>query len=140
MAQAKVVWNRGLQFVGMTGSGHAVVVDTDRAKGGFEAGPSNTELVAVAQGGCTGMDVVSILTKMKERVDDFEIDVTTDAPDDYPKTITGVHIVYRIWGNDLSEENVKKAVQLSLDKYCIISHTLAGTAEITHEILINPLD
>lgn len=140
MAEAKVVWNRGLQFVGMTGSGHAVVVDGDREKGGFEAAPDNVELIAVAQGGCTGMDVISILTKMKEHVEDFEIDVKTESPDEYPKAITGVHITYRIWGKELKEANVQKAVKLSLDKYCIVSHTLEGTAEVTHEIQINPTD
>jgi len=137
MAKAQAVWNRGLQFVGTSGSGHSIVIDSG-GEGGFDSAPSNTELIAMAQAGCTGMDVVSILKKKRVEFDDFQVDVDITATEEYPRYMKHVHITYKIWGDEISREAVERSVELSLEKYCIVSHTLSGRAEITHEIQINP--
>ena len=138
MAEAKAVWNRGLQFVATSGTGHSIVIDTGKENGGFDSAPSNTELVAMAQAGCTGMDVISILQKKKIKVDAFHVDVDIEPTREYPRYMKHVHIIYKVWGADIQETDVNRAVELSLDKYCIISHTLSGKAEVTHEVQINP--
>ncbi len=140
MAKARVIWNQDMQFVGITGSGHAVVVDTSPENGGYGSAPSNIELIAVAQGGCTGMDVVSILKKKRVDFDRFEIYVDAELTKEHPRHIKSVKIIYKIWGSKISEEAVRQAVTLSLEKYCSVSHTLSGRAESTHIIQINPLE
>ncbi len=138
MATAKIVWNRGLQFVGSSGSNHAVVVDTSADVGGFNAGPSPVELVLIAAAGCTGMDVVSILKKKRIDFNDFEIEVNEERATELPKYIKKIHLTYKIWGQNISEEAFKQAIELSLEKYCTVSNTLKGRAEISYEYHINP--
>ncbi|OGF55670.1 MAG: hypothetical protein A2Z21_01575 [Candidatus Fraserbacteria bacterium RBG_16_55_9] len=138
MATAKIVWNRGLQFVGISGSNHAIVADTSPDVGGFNAGPSPVELVLIAVGGCSGMDVVSILKKKRVDFDDFEIEVDAEKAPEHPKYLKTIRLIYKIWGQNISEEAFKQAITLSLDKYCTVSNTLKGRAEISYEYHINP--
>ena len=138
MAQAKIVWNRGLQFVGSSGSNHAIVVDTSPDVGGFNAGPSPVELVLIAVGGCSGMDVASILKKKRVDFNDFEIEVDAEKAPDHPKYLKKIRLIYKIWGENISEEAFKQAIELSLEKYCTVSNTLKGRAEISYEYRINP--
>ncbi len=92
MRKGKVVWNRGLQFVGTSGSGHGIVIDTKPEEGGFDAGPSNTELLLMALCGCTGMDVVSILKKKRVEFDDFEVDAEGEVTSELPNRLTAIHV------------------------------------------------
>ncbi len=138
MKRALVVWNRGLQFVGNSGSGHAIVVDAPRDDGGSASGPSNTELLLIAFGGCTGMDVALILGKMRVEFDDFEIALEGEVPAEYPKTMTRIHLTYRIWGDDIPEDSLKRAIELSREKYCTLWNTLNGKADVAYEYRINP--
>ncbi len=137
MRFGKVVWNRGLQFVGTSGSGHGVVVDSTPDEGGFDAGPSNTEYLLIALCGCTGMDVVTILNKKRVRFDDFEVEARGEKTAEPPNKLTAIHIVYRIWG-DVPESALKQAIELSEEKYCTVANTLRGVADITYEYHINP--
>jgi putative redox protein len=137
MPKGKVVWNRGLQFVGISGSGHGIVVDTQADQGGFDAGPSNTELVLIALCGCTGMDVVSILRKKRIELDDLEVEAEGDVASEPPKRLTHIRVVYRVWG-DVPEAALKQAIELSQEKYCTVSNSLKGRAEVSYRYEINP--
>ncbi len=130
MRSAKVVWNRGLQFVGTSGSGHGIVVDAKPEEGGFDAGPSNTELLLIALCGCSGMDVVTILEKKRVRFSDFEVQAEARVADDLPKRVTHIQLVYKIWG-EVPEAALRQAIELSQEKYCTIANTVNGRAEIS---------
>lgn len=137
MPNARVKWTGGMQFLGVAGSGHAVALDAAEEGGGRDSAPRPTELLMIAQGGCTGMDVVSILRKMKVPVDHFEMEVEGETTAEHPKYLKKIRIVYRIWGN-VSEENFKKAIELSLEKYCTVANTLKGKTEFSYDYQINP--
>jgi putative redox protein len=126
-----------MQFLGVAGSGHTAVVDAAEEGGGLDSAPRPTELLLIAEGGCTGMDVVSVLKKMKVDFSDFEMEISGERTEEHPKYIKKVHIVYKIWGN-VPEENFKKAIDLSLEKYCTVANTLKGKAAISYEYQINP--
>ncbi len=131
MLQAKVKWVNGLQFVGETGTGHAVVMDGDKEVGGNNTGMRPMELLLVGLGGCSGMDVASILQKKKQQVTGIDINVKGEKADSYPKKFTEIEIEFIVSGKDLSEEAVKRAVELSMEKYCSVKATLEGTAKIS---------
>ena len=136
MREARAVWNRGLQFVGISGSGHGIVIDT-KSEGGFDAGPSNTELLLMALCGCTGMDVVSILKKKRLELDDFEVSASGETTSEPANKMTAIHIIYKVWG-DIPEAALKQAIELSQEKYCTVSNTVKGVADVTYEYYINP--
>jgi putative redox protein len=126
----------GLQFVGNGESGPAMVMDADAEVGGHGTGPRPMELLLIGLGGCTGMDVVSILKKKKEKVTGVEISVDGKKAEGYPQKFTDIVIEYIVRGKNLKEEAVKRAVQLSMDKYCSVKATLEGSAKITFKYRI----
>ncbi|UCG78999.1 MAG: OsmC family protein [Nitrospirota bacterium] len=134
--QAKVTLVDGMQFVGEASSGHAIVMDGPPEFGGSDTGVRPSELLLIGLGGCSGMDVISILRKKKEAVTGLEIMVSGKKSDSHPKKITEITIKYVIKGRDISENSVKKAVELSMEKYCSVKHTLEGVSKIdfTYEI------
>jgi putative redox protein len=137
MAKTKILYTGdGLQFVGNGESGPAVVMDADTEVGGHNTGARPMELLLIGLGGCTGMDVVSILKKKKEKVTGLEITVDGKKAEEYPQKYTDIDIEYVIRGRSLKEEAVKRAVQLSLDKYCSVKATLEGSAKITFKYRI----
>jgi putative redox protein len=138
MFSVKAVWNRGLQFVGLSETGHAIVMDTKSELGGFESAPTPVETTLLGLGGCTGMDVVSILKKKRVEFDDFEVAVEAEKSAEPPNYFTHIELVYRIWGANIPEAALERAIELSKDKYCTVSNTLKGRAEITHRYEINP--
>ncbi|RMG75239.1 MAG: OsmC family peroxiredoxin [Nitrospirae bacterium] len=117
-------------------SGHSVVMDGDPEVGGDDTAPRPTELVLMGLGGCTGMDVISILRKKRQKVTDFEILVQATRADQHPKKFTDIHIEYVVKGLDISEEAVKRSVELSMQKYCSVKATLEGVAKITYSYRI----
>lgn len=136
MMQAKVKWVDGLQFVGESGTGHAIVMDADAEVGGANTGMRPTELLLIGLGGCSGMDVASILQKKRERVTAVEVNVKGEKADEHPKKFIAIEVEYVVSGRDLSEEAVKKAVSLSWDKYCSVKATLEGTAKMKYSYRI----
>ena len=128
---------QGLAVTGVTDSGHWVMMDTKKDVGGVIGGPTPMELVLQAVMGCTMMDVVSILEKMKVRYDLFEISETHVRSEDHPKVYTRIHLIYRFEGKELPEEKLKKAVELSITKYCSVHAMLSKSAEVTHQIELN---
>jgi putative redox protein len=123
-------------FVARGDSNHWVVLDSIKKFGGAEAGTKPMEMVLMSLGGCTGMDVLSLLKKMRVDIDDFRIEISAERADEHPKVYTKIHIKYIFKGDDIGEDKVKKAVNLSQDKYCAVSAMLGKTAEITHDIKI----
>lgn len=137
MPSATVRLVEGMQFVATSESGHAVVMDTTEDIGGHDTGPRPMELVLMALGGCTGMDVVSILRKMQVQFTRFEMKLEGERAAEHPKYFTKIRVLYRIWG-DVPEEKLKRAIDLSLEKYCSVSHSLKPKAEISYAYQINP--
>jgi putative redox protein len=132
MLQATVKWTDGLQFVGQSGSGHAVVMDGYPEVGGNNTGMRPMELLIVGLGGCTGMDVVSILTKKRLQVTGLAVNVKGNPAADYPKKYTEIEIEFVITGKGLTDEPVKKAVDISMEKYCSVKASLEGTAKVSY--------
>jgi putative redox protein len=131
MLNAKVTYTNGLQFVGEASSGHAIVMDGDTGVGGHNTGLRPMELLLVSLGGCTGMDVISIMKKKQQDVTGFEININGQKAENYPKKFTDINIEFIIKGRNISEDAVKRSIDLSMDKYCSIKASLEGTAKIS---------
>ena len=135
--EGKVVWKEGMAFEALL-NGHSFMVDANKAVGGTDQGPSPKGLMLIALAGCTAMDVVSILKKMKEPVEGFEVETTAVTADEHPKKILEMMVTYRLTSKDkLCKDKVKRAVELSEDRYCGVSATLKPQVKISHEIYIN---
>ncbi|MDG6224592.1 MAG: OsmC family protein [Candidatus Thermoplasmatota archaeon] len=128
---------KGLAFAGLTDSGKWVTMDTSEQVGGITGGPAPMEMVLQALMGCTGMDVVSILEKMKVTFTSFEVREEHERSLEHPKVYTSIHLVYAIEGEEVDPEKVKKAVSLSMDRYCAVSAMLRSSVRIHHDIEIN---
>ena len=116
--------------------GHKIMMDASSAVGGENKGPTPKPLLLASLGGCTAMDVISIAKKMRQEVSSFEIELTGELDDEFPKHYTGIHLIYKFSGKDLDPEKLDKAVNLSQDRNCGISATLRKAMGITHEIKI----
>lgn len=128
---AKVKWVEGLQFVGESATGHTIVMDGDMDTGGKNTGMRPTELLLISLGGCSGMDVISLLKKKKQEITGIEINIKGLKADSYPKKFTEIEIEYVVSGKDVSEEAVKRSVELSMEKYCSVKATLEGVSKIS---------
>ena len=118
--------------------GHTFAIDAGEQFGGKNRGPRPKNLLLSALAGCTGMDVVSLLGKMKVPFDGFRLEVEGDVRDEHPKVYTDIAIRYIFTGSQLDRDKIDKAVTLSLDKYCGVTAMLGKTARISHEIILNP--
>lgn len=136
MPNAKVTLVQDMQFIGVADTGHAVVMDAPPSAGGKGMGSKPSELLPMAFGGCSGMDVISILRKKKQNVTKFEMNVSGEMAKDYPHMYTEMHIEYVVTGKDISEDALKRAIELSLEKYCSVGATLGKAAKITHSYKI----
>jgi len=125
---AKVSWLNDLTFVGESESGHTVVMSADREKS-----PSPLELVALGLGGCSSIDVVSILQKGRHAIEDCSVDISYERAETAPRVYTKMHLHFVVSGTNLSEDAVKRAVSLSADKYCSVSKMLDGKVQISHD-------
>lgn len=116
--------------------GHSILLDASEAGGGKNLGPRPKNLMLVALAGCTGMDVVSILKKMRINAGGVSVRVAGSLTEEHPKHFTSMHIIYEIKGKDLELDKLQKAVDLSLERYCGVSAAYRKAMEITHEIRI----
>jgi len=137
MKKTHLKWTGGMQFIGRADSGHAIVVDAGRDHGGDDSGPRPGELTLVALGGCTGIDVVTILNKMRVPFDSLEVAIEAEAADKHPKVWTEIRVKYLIRG-DVPEDKLKRAISLSREKYCSVGVILAATAKMTYDYEILP--
>ena len=131
----KVNWQKNLSFLAEVNN-HKIVLDASEQVGGENKGPRPKPLLMAALAGCTGMDVVSILKKMRVELDDFNVYVEGDITEEHPKQFTSIHIVYEFKGKNLPEEKLQKAVDLSDERYCGVSAMFKKAIKITHEIKI----
>ena len=116
---------------------HKILLDAEPSVGGENRGPTPKPLLLVSLGGCTAMDVISIARKMRQEVETFEVELTGDIGDEFPKPYNAIHLIYRFKGTDLDPKKLDKAVNLSQDRYCGISATLRKAMGLTYEIEIN---
>ncbi|MFY0665428.1 MAG: OsmC family protein [Natronospirillum sp.] len=132
--QAKVRWDGDVRFVATSGSGHEVVMDGSPEHGGKNAGARPMELLLLGLGGCTSFDVMLMLQKSRQQVTDCVAELTAERADTVPAVFTRIHVHFTVTGHDLKDSHVKRAVQLSAEKYCSASIMLEkGGVEITHD-------
>lgn len=130
-----VTWSGDMAFEAEVND-FKIKLDAYEAVGGKNTGPRPKPLTLVSLGGCTGMDVISILAKMRVIPDYFNIEVDGTMTEEHPKYYDKIHIRYIFKGKDLPMEKLEKAVNLSQERYCGVSEMLRKAAEITHEIVV----
>ncbi|MCB0505537.1 MAG: OsmC family protein [Cyclobacteriaceae bacterium] len=128
----------GMAFETQLGN-HTLVVDADPQFGGEEKGPLPKPLLLNALTGCTGMDVVSLLKKMRVEFSDLSIKIEANLTDEHPKYYNKIHLIYSIRANEEDRAKVEKAVNYSQERYCGVSFMLAKAAELTYEIDLQAL-
>ena len=128
-------WNGNMLFDANV-SGHHVMMDAVAAVGGEDKGSRPKELMLAALAGCSGMDVVSLLKKMRVEFTSLNIRVEADVTEEHPKHYSKMHVIYEIGGNDLPMESLKKAIDLSQEKYCGVAWVYKQVMELTYEIRI----
>ena len=121
-------------FVGITPSGHAQTIETDSQR---HSAATPMELLLLALGGCTGVDVISILRKQRQQITDYRIEVSGERREEHPRAYTRLFVKHIVRGRSVSREAVERAIELSDQKYCSVAATLRGTAEIitSYEII-----
>lgn len=127
---------QGLTFAVKGDSGHWVMLDGPAEHGGTEAAASPKELILFGLAGCTGMDVVSILTKRRRTLERFEIRVEAAVADTHPKVFTHIHLTFLLKGNGLTPKEVERAIELSRTKYCGVWAMLKQAVEISYTYTI----
>lgn len=132
--QVKAEWDSGMAFTALQ-DGHEFIMDADASSGGQGRGPRPKGLLLSGLAGCTGMDVVSILQKMRVEVESFEILVDADLTDEHPKVFSKIHLKYVFRGKDLPQDKLEKAVNLSQERYCGVSAMLRLACPLTWEIV-----
>lgn len=128
----------GMSFDTVIG-GHSLTVDADPDFGGENKGPKPKPLILQALTGCTGMDVVSLLKKMRVEYSDFSIAAEAELTDEHPKYYHKIHLIYYIKTKPEYHEKIEKAVNLSQERYCGVSFMLSKSSEMTHEIMFGDL-
>src|SRR6056297_2717898 len=131
-----VKWLDGMAFETEL-NGHKLVIDAGGAVGGKDRGPRPKPLMLLALAGCTGMDVISILKKMRVELDDFSVEVIANNTDEHPKHYDEMKVVYKFWGKDLPEDKINKAVNLSEERYCGVSFVYRKYIKMSTEVQLN---
>jgi len=132
--KGSVKWLGDAMFLAESGSGHTVVMDGPPSDGGRDIGIRPMELVLLGVGGCTSFDVMMILKKARQNVTDCVAQIDAERADEVPSVFTRIHIHFVVSGIDLKESQVKRAIELSAEKYCSASIMLGrGGVEVTHD-------
>ncbi|WP_213611262.1 OsmC family protein [Pseudoalteromonas sp.] len=126
--QANVKWVEGNTYIGRSNSNHNVVFDA----GSDGAAPSPMEMVLMSLGGCSSVDVVSILKKTKQEFSSVDVQLTAERAETAPRVFTKINLHFVVTGNNVSEKHLERAVSLSAEKYCSVALMLDKTVEITH--------
>ena len=128
-----VNWVDGLLMVGKSDSGHTITMDGPPESGGENRGVRPREMLLLGVAGCTMIDVVTTLKKMRQDLSHLETKINAERATDHPKVFTDIHIQFILKGQNLDEKKVDKAITLSAEKYCSASIMLGETATITHD-------
>lgn len=115
--------------------GHEIILDAEEQFGGSDRGPRPKPFVLVALLGCTGMDVVSLLKKMRVEYDDFKVEAISTMTEEHPKYYDAIELVYSIWGKNVDKAKVEKSVALSTERYCGVHFMLSKSSALTHRIV-----
>ena len=135
--KATVKWTDGAMFVGESGSGHTVVMDGPEDLGGRNLGPRPMEMLLMGTGGCSVYDVMSMLQKSRQKVVDCRVEMDAERADAVPAVFTRINMHFVVTGIGLKENHVKRAVELSAEKYCSASIMLgAAGVEMSHSFEI----
>ncbi len=138
--KARIKWVEGMSFLTESGSGHAVLADGAPEAGGRNLGPRPMELVLMGTGACTSFDVMLILKRSRADVHDCVCEVEAERADTDPKVFTKIHLQFTVTGRKLKPDVVKRAIDMSAEKYCSASIMLGKTAEITHDFTLVDVD
>jgi putative redox protein len=130
--KATVNLEHGMTFTATADSGFPITLGTEVEVGGNDDGARPMELILMGLGGCTGMDVISILRKKRQEVSRFEVQLTAERADQHPKVFTKINVHYTIAGENVTAEAVERAIELSATRYCPANAMLAATVAVTH--------
>ena len=129
----RIKWLDHMSFVGEAQSGHSVVMDGSPEHGGRNLGARPMEMVLLGLGGCTSFDIVNILQKSRVAIDDCIVEINAQRADDIPAVFTNIHVHYIVKGVDLQEKHVKRAVELTMEKYCSVAIMLKDSVEFSYD-------
>lgn len=135
MIKSTVTFNEGMHFTGEL-DGFNIPLDADAKFGGQNKGVKPKDMILTSLAGCTAMDVLSILRKMRMKPESLSIEASGEYTDEHPKVFSRLHLIYRVKGENIRMDKVEQAVQLSQTKYCGVSAMLRPTVDVTHEIKI----
>lgn len=134
--EISISWKDGMAFEADV-NGHKIMLDAGEQFGGRDLGPRPKPLMLVALAGCTAMDVVSILTKMRVELEHFDVRVEGEQSEEQPVHYTGMHIIYEFWGKNLPEDKLEKAINLSHERYCGVSAVYRKAMAVTHAFIVH---
>ncbi|MCV6636435.1 OsmC family protein [Candidatus Albibeggiatoa sp. nov. NOAA] len=134
--KTRIKWIEDVCLLAESGSGHGVIIDGAPEIGGKNLGVRPMEMLLMGLGGCTSMDVLSILKKQRQQITDCQIEIEAERADAIPKVFTKIHLHFIVKGHNLKESAVERAISLSAEKYCSASAMLEKAAEITHDFEI----
>ena len=133
---AKISWVDGALFVAEGGTGHTITMDGAPDVGGRNLASRPMEIVLIGMGGCTAIDVVSMLKKQRQDIEGIEVSLVAERAEEHPKVFNQVKLVYTVRGRNLNKALVERAVALSDEKYCSATAMVRKSAEIAHEIVL----
>ena len=131
--QVRIKWIEQRAFVAETGSGHRITMDGPPDHGGRNLAARPMEMILVGLGGCSAFDVVEILEKSRQKIQDCQIQIDAERADEIPAVFTKIHMHFVISGDGLNENHVKRAVELSIEKYCSVVKMLRPNVGITFD-------
>ena len=134
--EATVRWAGKMTFIGKAGTNHLVPMDTSPEFDGDSSATKPLELLLIALGGCTGMDILPLFKKMRQDVTAVELKITAERSEEHPKVYTKIDLEYVVTGRDLEEEKVRHAIELSQEKYCSVSTMLKKACPVNYTIRI----
>ncbi len=134
--KARVKWIDNATFVGESESGHAFVMDGAKEGGGRNLGPRPMEVLLLGTGACSAYDVVTILRKARQKIRDCRVEIGAERASNDPKVFTRIHMHFVVTGQDVNQVHVKRAVELSAEKYCSASIMLGKSVKMTHDFEI----
>ena len=133
----EINWLKGMAFESEI-NGHKIIIDAVEEVGGNNKGPRPKPLMLLSLAGCTGMDVVSILKKMRVDLENFKVEVEANQTEEHPKHYNEMKVIYKFWGKDLPMDKLQKAIDLSEERYCGVSAVYKKYVKMSHEIQLNP--
>ena len=136
-SEAQVTWTGpGMRLVGEANGSPGIVIDSAGGKFGTHTGPTPMELILLGLAGCTGMDVISIMAKMRQPMTNLQVRVSAERADSHPKVYTSIHVEYVAYGEGVEENALERAIELSETRYCSVSAMLRESSEISNSYRI----